>query len=74
VTTARGLLMRLLSRGRIDPAAPAEGEQDRSAEPPAEVRLDAAKQRLQQTIPPPEEGAPPEEGSSPAFGDPPPNA
>ena len=65
--------MRLLTRGRIHPAVATEGEQDRSPEPPAEQRLDAARQRLRQTIPPPEKASP-EEGSSPPAGDPPPKA
>lgn len=62
MTTARGLLRRLLARGRIDPTAPARGSKEQG--PVAEDRLEAARQRLKETIPPPE-GVSPEEGSSP---------
>lgn len=74
MTTARALLMRLLTRGKIHPGVAIEGgEAKRSAEPPVDERLDAARQRLKETIPPPE-GASPEEGSSSVLGDPPPEA
>jgi hypothetical protein len=77
MTTARGLLRRLIFHGRLDPTVPAK----RRGEPPVEERLEAAKQRLKQTIPPPEDQAtphgdertiPPPEGMSPGQESPPP--
>jgi hypothetical protein len=70
MSTARGLLMRLLKRGRLHPAV---HEEHPSAEPPTEQRLEAARQRLKQTIPP-SEAPRPGEGPSPAFEDPPPKS
>jgi hypothetical protein len=51
VTTARALLRRLLRQGRLDPAVRTKSPQ----EPAAGQRLDEARQRLKQTIPPPAE-------------------
>jgi hypothetical protein len=62
--------MRLLKRGRLHPAV---HEENPSAEPPTEQRLEAARQRLKQTITPPDAPSP-GEGSSPAFEDPPPKS
>ena len=62
MTTARGLLRRLLSRGRIDPTAAAGGKAEPG--PATQERLEAARRRLKETIPPPE-GVSPEEGPSP---------
>jgi hypothetical protein len=59
VTTARGLLRRLLRHGRIDPRVPSTVPD----EPAAEQRLEAARQRLKQTIPPPEDGGAEEAGA-----------
>lgn|GEM_PF-5288693 len=73
MTTARALLKRLLSRGRINPAEvgtadPGAGgaEQEKRS---ADERLDAARERLKRTIPPPEG----EGGSSSVSNDPPPD-
>jgi hypothetical protein len=66
MTTARALLRRLIFHGRIDPQVPSAG-----AAPEKQVvehRLESARQRLKQTIPPPEEPGqttPSPEGVSP---------
>ena len=77
MTTTRGLLRRLISRGRIDPSAPSAdaGSNQRVVE----HRLEAARQRLKQAIPPPVEeppqppgqAIPPPEGVSPGQESPP---
>ncbi|HEY2651206.1 MAG TPA: hypothetical protein VGI50_04745 [Solirubrobacteraceae bacterium] len=75
MTTARALLRRFLRQGRLDPAVPTKAPQA----PAAGQRLDEARQRLKQTIPPPEEppasagtAIPPrEEGVSPEEESPP---
>jgi hypothetical protein len=66
VTTARALLRRLLRQGRLDPGVPTKAPD----EPAAGQRLDEARQRLKQTIPPPEDASraetaipPPEDAS-----------
>jgi hypothetical protein len=68
MTTARGLLRRLIARGRID-------QRPSSTEAPVEDRLEAARQRLKQTIPSPEDperqATPPSEGVSPGQESPP---
>jgi hypothetical protein len=66
MTTARALLRRLIFHGRIDPTVPAK----RRGEPPVEERLEAARHRLKQTIPPPE-GVSPGEESPPVLDNPP---
>ena len=55
-----GLLARLLQRARGQTTKPAAGSEERSAEDErrdAGPRIDAARQRLKQTIPPPEDPA-----------------
>jgi hypothetical protein len=56
-----GLLRRLLARARAQPEERAADSQKRSAQDErrdAGPRIDAARQRLKQTIPPPEDPAP----------------
>jgi hypothetical protein len=57
MTTARALLRRLIFHGRIDPTVSTSGAEVDA--PALEHRLEAARQRLKQTIPAPAEDAPP---------------